>query len=165
MAILSPLGIVSNSSIIISTIQGDATLSNGRYSINNGPRYICECYLKRQISSGTSSGELRSKVLAGADPSSWLYRGYILGYSVISDLFEHGSSESGINYESIDGSNIPTFITGLSKQQISMRFGDYVMDGYVELIGGGYGSRGIDQIIYNELSGIPIIITGTEING
>lgn len=118
------------------------------------------------ISNGTDSGQKRSYILPGASPSTWLYRGYVLGYSSLTSTeFMYPDDESTIQYESVTGSNVPEFLFQSNGSQVDVRFGNNIISGFIENIGGKYGSRGIDTILYDELGGIPIIINGTDIRG
>jgi hypothetical protein len=168
--ITSPLGFIANSSIIISDYGTVLpVIEDGRYVHDNtATRYLVNGYLKRSQSSGTDSGEdtdITTNDTTGGNVTSYLYRGYLLGYSVVGSTFQHGlDNEDSLTYQSL-GITVPNFISNCGKQRISLRFGDYLMDGYVLSIGGTYGSRGIDEIIYSEISGVPIVLRGSSVNG
>lgn len=167
----SPLLEFSNSSIVISINSGAPEVIDGRYVLDNNlsSRYLVRCYLVRvqgskvDTSIGEASGYSRSG-FQGIDVDRFLYRGYCLQYASISSGFEHGnSSEDNLGYIDI-GSEVPNFLSnGSGIRGISIRHGvDYIADGYLHIIGGVYGSRGIDEIIYENIGGVPITVRGTR---
>lgn len=165
----SPLLEFSNSSIIVTSSQGEPGIIDGRYVVNgSSERYLVKCYLKRVQASSTdiSVGEAysyRDIRSGGVELYRYLYRGYCLGYSIISSNFEHGiSDETNLVYTDI-GVSVPSFLSNdIGFRRVSIRHGEQlIVDGYIEIIGGVYGSVGIDEIIYQNIGGVPITVRGS----
>lgn len=170
----SPLLPYSNASIVIS--YGDTItpqIIDGRYSLGGGNtvRYLVECYLVRvqasrtDTSIGSASGYRDNTV--GVQLNRFLYRGYCLRYTTISDTFQHGTdSEVGFTYTDIGQPNgeVPIFLNNdMGNRHITIRHGkQFIGDGYIEIMGSVYGSVGIDRIIYAEIGGIPIVLRGSD---
>lgn len=169
----SPLLEYSNSSIVITEDENEPQIEDGRYVLGvSGIRYLVKCYLFRTQASktGTSIGEASgyngpgTGNLSGIGLSRFLYRGYCLQYSIIDSSFEHGvSSESNLMYTDI-GSIVPEFLNNdMGVRSISIRHGkQLISDGYIEIVGGIYGSVSIDEIIYENVGGVPITMRGSS---
>jgi hypothetical protein len=164
----SPLATYINSSFIIGYDSGVPSIIDGRYSSNNSRQFLVQCYLRRIQSGNTDTGlgEFGSSGSSkypgyGIDVQAFLYRGYALRYSQITDNFElniNGSNEKNLGWIQI--TDIPYFMTAPGFRSINLRHGHQIInDSYIQILGGVYGSDGIDNILYNELGGIPITIS------
>lgn len=163
-----PLLELANSSIYISGSSNAPEVIDGRYvNTGNGYGYLISCYCTRTQAPSSSSmlGVYRENgpKLMGVDVMKFLYRGYCLRYASVSSNFEHGiSNETNLVYNDVIGWSQFNNIV-LRNIKCSFRLGPQVInDSYIEIVGGVYGSVGIDQIIYQELRGIPITLRGTQ---
>jgi len=164
----SPLLSIANSSILLQTEGSTVSQTNGRYSINNGPLYLINCYLKRsqpKIGPETGSRKVPTKgrqdnLMPGGSGDSFPYRGYMLRYATVTPPFNLG----------VDDEDLLTY-TPISTPQswirpgmtCELRFGlDKIMKGAIEICSGTFGGEGIDQTIYTEIGGVPITIVGGE---
>lgn len=173
-SINSPLAAYANASVyIISTTSSGSTLQDGRYVQGvTTSRYLISGYITRVQASRTSStvgeasGYPRSGVNIGADNTRFLYRGYCLGYAIVDSNFVHGvTNEQALVFNDIIGSTLGNGILR-NNTKCSLRLGAQIIDdSYIEVVGGIYGSQGIDELIMDEIGGIPITIRGTEVHG
>jgi hypothetical protein len=89
-----------------------------------------------------------------------MYRGYCLRYGIISDSFNLGDDESSLVLRDIRDLS---FMDGVRDYGIQIRHGlQLLSNGVIQIIGGVYGSRGIDEIIYENIGGVPITIRGNS---
>lgn len=163
----SPLLPYANSAILIES-EGAIAVTDGRITTASGTRYLIRAFLKREQSDGTEAGgtkvPLRSqvgKVLPGGSGEFYLYRGYALQYAVVPPAFVLGSSsESSLAYATIQ----EQYNWMLPGQRASLRFGrDRILNAQIERSSGTYGGIGIDDIIYYEIGGVQIQVTGGEL--
>lgn len=163
----SPLLPYANSAILI-TSGGAVTVVDGRITAAVGNRYLIKAFLKREQSTNTETGgikvPLRGKmgsVLPGAAGEYFLYRGYALEYAVVPSTFVLGtSSEANLQYEKIQ----QQFAWNLPGQEGQLRFGnDKIMTAQIQRSSGVFGGVGIDDIIYNEIGGVELQVTGGEV--
>lgn len=161
----SPLAERINSSIIITRGNNSATITDGRYTSEISSRILVQCYLKRiqgstqDSSTGEASDQPRYEGY-GIDMSRYMYRGYCLRYGIISDSFNLGDDESSLVLRDIRDLS---FMDGVRDYGIQIRHGlQLLSNGVIQIIGGVYGSRGIDEIIYENIGGVPITIRGNS---
>jgi hypothetical protein len=127
--------------------------------------YLVKCFLKRADSQGTESGakqipSTRGSTLPGVSGQVNLYRGYALQYTTWAGPF--GGSESNIIWTDITG-RLPWIFPGM---KVTMRVGlDSVITGTIQQTSGVFGGLGIDEILYDQIQGIPMIISGGTLNG
>lgn len=166
----SPLQFIANSSIYISGISGSSSINSGRYQADvSGGGYVIECYCLRvqAARSALTTGQNGPNVkLGGMETSRYLYRGYLLRYANVSSGYQHNiTNDGGLRYQGILGLQELTSVIYESKK-VSFRLGSQVIgDSIIEIVGGIYGSQGIDSIVYNELQGIPITLRASTQHG
>lgn len=164
---ISPLLPYANSAILVES-QGVVTVENGRIITAAGSNYLIKAFLKREQSTGIKSGGTKvplkgqsGDIMPGGSGEYFLYRGYALQYATVPSTFVLGSSsESGLLY----GNITEQFNWMLPGQSGSLRFGnDRIMKAHIERSSGVFGGTGIDDIIYYEIGGIQIQVTGGEL--
>ncbi len=163
----SPLLPYANSAIVIASTGAVSTV-DGRITAVAGNRYLIKAFLKRQQSTGTESGGTKTplrgqagNILPGASGEYFLYRGYALQYATIPSTFVLGTtSESNLQYTKIQ----EQFAWMLPGQNGQLRFGDdRILNAQIQRSSGVFGGVGIDDIIYNEIGGVEIQVTGGEL--
>ncbi len=163
----SPLLPYANSAILIAS-SGIVDVTNGRITSTPGSYYLIKAFLKRQQSTGTETGGTKTplrgqagEILPGASGEYFLYRGYALQYAVVPSTFVLGtSSESNLSYEIVQ----EQFSWMLPGQNGQLRFGrDRILNAQIQRSSGVYGGIGIDDIIYSEIGGVEIQVTGGEV--
>lgn len=163
----SPLLPYANSAILIES-EGSIAVTDGRIAAAAGTRYLIKAFLKREQSSGTETGGTKTplraqagNVLPGGSGEFFLYRGYALQYAIVPATFVLGtSSESSLVYTTIQ----QQYKWMLPGQKASLRFGkDRILNAQIERSSGTYGGIGIDSIIYSEIGGVEIQVTGGEL--
>ena len=163
----SPLLPYANSAILIAS-SGAVTVVDGRLAAAVGNRYLIKAFLKREQSTGTETGGTKTplrgqagNILPGASGEYFLYRGYALQYATVASSFVLGtSSEAGLTYRDIQ----QQFTWMLPGQNGQLRFGDdRILNAQIQRSSGIFGGQGIDEIIYSEIGGIEIQVTGAEL--
>jgi hypothetical protein len=143
-------------------------MSNGRAVAAVGTRYLVKAFLKRAQSTGTETGGVkvpltgqRGQLLPGASGERYLYRGYALQYATVSSTFVLGSSsEDALTWTNIDSQ--PSWLKPASNSTCLIG-NDPIFNGKIERSSGLFGGLGIDEIIYDEMGGIPLIVSGGEL--
>lgn len=164
----SPLLAIANSSILLQTEGSTVTQTAGRYSIDAGPLYLINCYLKRsQPKIGPETGSRKSptkgrqdSLMPGASGDSFPYRGYMLRYATVAPGFDLGvDDETVLSY-----TEMTTPQAWIQPGMIcSLRFGaDKILRGSIEICSGTFGGEGIDETIYTEIGGVPVTIIGGD---
>lgn len=165
----SPLKPYANA-FVLAKSKRVATLSEGRWSYADGNGYLVRCFMKRQQYTGVSSGskripipsQLDGEMLPGASGDSYYYRGFALEFaSVPSDYDFKTLNLTGLSFDIIDTQ--PYWLsTGTS---VRFRFGeDKIMeDARVERSSGKFGGDGIDKIVYEQIGGVELQLTGGEL--
>ena len=163
----SPLLPYANSAIVIASTGAVSTV-DGRITATAGNRYLIKAFLKREQSTGTETGGTKTPLrgqsgntLPGASGEYFLYRGYALQYATIPSTFVLGTtSESNLQYTKIQ----EQFAWMLPGQNGQLRFGDdRILNAQIQRSSGVFGGVGIDDIIYSEIGGVEIQITGAEL--
>jgi hypothetical protein len=163
----SPLLPYANSAILIAS-SGAVTVVDGRLTAAAGNRYLIKAFLKREQSTGTETGGTKTplrgqagSVLPGASGEYFLYRGYALEYAIVPSTFALGTtSESNLQYSKIQ-EQFPWMLPGQNGQ---LRFGDdRILNAQIQRSSGVFGGLGIDEIIYSEIGGVQIQVTGGEL--
>ncbi|ADF42369.1 unknown structural protein [Synechococcus phage S-CBS2] len=165
----SPLLTYANSRVLV-TAEGTVSNVNGRFVAAAGQKYLVKCFMKRAQYSGVSSGskkiplesQLDGAMLPGASGDSFYYRGYALEYALVASNFELGDSESALSWLQVAG-QLAFLPAG---REVEFGFGDEKpLYGKVERSSGVFGGQGIDQILYREIGGVELQITGAELQG
>lgn len=164
----SPLSGLVNS-LIVYEVRMPTLLMGGRYESSGGSKYILRGFLKVESSKvGASSGELDSwgrRVSVGGITDGYYYRGYVLEYCEMPSGFELGvSSVDNLDFVSVLDSSFDNNVIDFSNgSRIRLQHGTVsVIDAEVTRWGGRYNSVGIDEIVYNELGGMPILLKGSQ---
>ena len=163
----SPLLPYANSAILIAS-SGIVSVTDGRITAAAGSYYLIKAFLKREQSTGTETGGTKTPlrgqagtVLPGASGEYFLYRGYALQYAIVPSTFVLGTtSESNLQYSRVQ----EQFSWMLPGQNGQLRFGDdRILNAQMQRSSGVFGGRGIDDIIYSEIGGVEIQVTGAEL--
>lgn len=165
----SPLLPYANARILVPN-QGDVSIVDGRWVEAAGDSYLVKCFLKRAQYEGVSSGskplplasQLDGEMLPGASGDSFYYRGFAIDWSEVPASWDlETSDESALGWE-----QVTTQYTWLATgTECLFRFGDdpIMPAARVQRSSGVFGGQGIDTIIYSELGGVQIQITGGEL--
>jgi hypothetical protein len=165
----SPLTPYLNS-LVLFTSEGTVSLVSGRFSKSGSDQYIVKAFMKRQQYSGVSSGsrkiplesQLGGEMLPGAAGDQFFYRGYSLLWALKSG---GGFNLDAPNYTGLTFAQVTSqydwMFTG---QEVKFKFGDdKTMVARTQRTSGVFGGQGIDDIIYSEIGGIQLQLTGTEL--
>lgn len=145
------------------TSEGTPSIEDGRVITASGTTYVVQCYLTRQQSTGTSSGAdylptqaTPGDVLPGVSGVVYLYAGYALRYG-------EGSLEAlPTSWTELPGTEIPSWLTtGIMCQH--KQGNEQVKHCMIERTSGKYGNIGIDQIINQEIGGIPLLVRSGDV--
>lgn len=165
----SPLLSYANSRILVPA-QGAVSLVNGRWVEAAGDSYLVKCFLSRAQYNGVSSGsklipipsQLDGEMMPGASGDQFYYRGYALEYTTVADTWDlETSDESSLVWSAVT-TQYSWMATGT---ECKFRFGqDPIMPAAkIQRSSGQYGGLGIDEIIYKEIGGVELQITGGEL--
>ena len=169
MASNSPLLPYQNARLLVPS-QGDVSLVNGRWVEAAGDSYLVRLFVKRMQYAGVSSGskllpipsQLDGEMMPGASGDQFYYRGYALDYSLVSSGWDLSSSdESALAWDQV----LTQYSWLATGTECGSRFGqDPIMPASkIQRSSGIFGGQGIDQIIYKEIGGVEIQVTGGEI--
>ena len=169
MASNSPLLPYQNARLLVPS-QGDVSLVNGRWVEAAGDSYLVRLFVKRMQYAGVSSGskllpipsQLDGEMMPGASGDQFYYRGYALDYSLVSSDWSLSSSdESALAWDQV----LTQYSWLATGTECGFRFGqDPIMPASkIQRSSGIFGGQGIDQIIYKEIGGVEIQVTGGEI--
>lgn len=165
----SPLLPYANSWLLIN-IGNTPSVVNGRVVQSVISYRIVQCYLKRQQSTGTSTGGdyVLSQTQANLETGSaggvvYLYRGYALGYIALNTKPDFNTfNVSGSSYTPFNLTNsvpwMTSGVTGLHRQGI-----EKPAHFSFESVGGKFGDLGVDQIVNEAIEGIPIVIRSGQV--
>jgi hypothetical protein len=165
----SPLLDYANGYLLVRQ-QGTPSIVNGRVQQTAGTTYLVQCYLKRQDSTGTSTGAdyvpVQSRggaAIDGASGQIYLYRGYALRYAVVSSTYDlEALSLTGVTFSAFTFTSVPEWlVAGVSGSHKQGR--EKVAYFSVETCGGKFGNSGIDELINNNIEGIPIVIRSGQV--
>jgi hypothetical protein len=165
----SPLLQYENSRLLVPD-EGTVTQVNGRWVTSNPHSYLVKMFIKRAQYSGVTSGskklplesQLNGEMLPGVSGDSFYYRGYALEYvQVATDWDLESSDETGLVWTQVT----TQFSWLVPDVECKFRFGqDPIMPAAkVQRSSGVFGGEGIDSIIYDQIGGVQIQITGGEV--
>ena len=165
----SPLLSYANSRILVPS-QGAVSLVNGRWVEAEGDSYLVKCFLSRAQYDGVSSGsklipipsQLDGEMMPGASGDSFYYRGYSLEWTTVPAAWDLDSSDES----SLSWTQVTTQYTWLATgTECQLKFGqDPIMPAAkIQRSSGQYGGLGIDSIIYKEIGGVELQLTGGEL--
>ena len=169
MASNSPLMPYQNGRLLVPG-DGEVTIVNGRLTESASDSYLVRLFINRSQYSGVSSGskplplasQLDGNMMPGASGDQFYYRGYALDYAVVPANFDlETGDESGLTWTQVTGQT-EWLSTGT---ECLFRFGDdpIMPTAKIQRSSGRYGGQGIDTIIYKEIGGVEIQITGGEV--
>lgn len=162
----SPLLDYANSRVL-ATADGVVSVVGGRIVASAGTNYVLNCFMKRIQYSGVSSGgrrvplesQLGGNMMPGASGDSFYYRGYGLQYAVVTDQDWENDPLTDFTWTTL--SDQPAWLQ--PGREVSFKFGDdALMVGRIQRSSGVFGGVGIDEIIYAEIGGVELQITGAE---
>jgi len=165
----SPLLPYANSRVLVPTL-GNVSLVNGRFVEAPGDSYLVKSFLNRAQYSGVSSGskmvpilsQLDGEMMPGASGDQFYYRGYALEWTTVPNTWDlETSDETGLVWQLVS-TQYEWMATGT---ECKFRFGqDPIMHAAkIQRSSGRYGGQGIDEIIYKEIGGVELQITGAEL--
>ena len=169
MASTSPLLPYQNGRLLVPS-QGAVSLVDGRWVEAAGDSYLVRLFIKRAQYSGVSSGsklipipsQLDGEMMPGASGDQFYYRGYALDFTTVPAEYDlEAGDETGFAW-----TQVTTQYTWLATgTECQFRFGqDPIMPAAkIQRSSGVFGGQGIDQIIYSEIGGVEIQITGGEL--
>lgn len=147
---------------------GAITKVNGRLVEAAGDVVLYRCFLKRVQYSGVSSGsvkiplasQLDGQMLPGGSGDQFYYRGYYLQKVVISPSFNWRGDLSGLVWSDITAYDEPL----RPGTDVLFALGNTdTMKAQIERSTGIFGGSGIDTILYKELGGVELQLTGAEL--
>jgi hypothetical protein len=165
----SPLAPYINGRLLVPG-QGAVTNVDGRWVEAAGDSYLVKLFIKRMQYKGVSSGsrpiplasQLDGEMMPGASGDQFYYRGYALEWVNVPSTWDlNTSDETGLVFQQVT-TQYTWLATGTECQ---FRFGqDPVMPASkIQRSSGLFGGQGIDEIIYKEIGGVEIQITGGEV--
>lgn len=163
----SPLLPYANARILVESEAAVSAVS-GRIITTPGTTYVVLCFMKRIQYSGVSSGgkriplesQLGGAMMPGASGDSFYYRGYALQYATVTDQDWQNDPVGDFTWTQM--TDQPDWMSPGS--QISLKFGDDpLMVASIERSSGIFGGQGIDEIIYDEIGGVQLQLTGAEL--
>jgi len=149
---------------------GTTSISGGRLTYSQPDKYLIKLFIKRAQYGGVSSGsrkiplqsELGGEMMAGAKGDQFYYRGYALAFSTVPSNWNLSTSdESGLTFTDVTGQ--PQWL--LPGSVGAFRFGNdpIVPEARIQRSSGVFGGQGIDEIVYDEIGGVQIQITGANL--
>ena len=169
MASTSPLLPYENGRILVPAL-GSVSLVNGRWVESPGDPYLVRLFIKRAQYSGGSSGsklipipsQLDGEMMPGASGDQYYYRGYALDFTTVPADYDLATGdETGFTWTQVT-TQYEWLSTGVECQ---FKLGDdpIMPTAKIQRSSGVYGGHGIDKILYKELGGVEIQLTGAEL--
>lgn len=165
----SPLLAYENGRLLVPD-EATVTQVGGRWVTSEANKYLVKMFIKRAQYTGVSSGsrklplesQLDGEMMPGASGDQFYYRGYALEYVQVPGTWDlETSDESALVWLPVT-TQFNWLSTG---QECEFRFGqDPIMPAAkIQRSSGIFGGLGIDEIIYKEIGGVQIQITGAEV--
>jgi hypothetical protein len=168
MAGRSPLYPYINSRVLFPGVPTIASV-NGRFVETTTEGYVVKAWMKRIQYAGVSSGskriplesQLDGLMMPGASGDQFYYRGYSLEYAQVDPGYDlETSDESSLVFLEVK-EQYPWMKTGT---EVPFQFGnDPQLISRVQRSSGIFGGIGIDEIIYKEIAGVQLQLTGGEV--
>lgn len=165
---VSPLYPYINSRVLFPGVP-TITLVDGRFSETTTESYLVKAWMKRIQYSGVSSGskkiplesQLDGQMMPGAAGDQFYYRGYALEYAIVPSNYSlETPDETGLVFLEVKD-QYPWMKTGT---EVPFQFGhDPMLVSRVQRSSGIFGGVGIDEIIYSEIGGVQLQLTGGEV--
>ena len=165
----SPLLPYANARVLVPN-QGAVSLAAGRWVEAPGNYYLVKCFLKREQYSGVSSGsklvpipsQLDGEMMPGASGDQFYYRGYALEWVEVPSNWDlQTSDETPLVFQQV----LTQYTWLATGTECQFRLGqDPIMPtAKIQRSSGVFGGQGIDEIIYKEIAGVELQLTGTEL--
>ena len=165
----SPLLPYANARVLVPN-QGAVSIVNGRWVEAAGNYYLVKCFLKRSQYSGVSSGsklvpipsQLDGEMMPGASGDQFYYRGYALEWVEVPSNWDlETSDETPLVFQQV----LTQYTWLATGTECQFRLGqDPIMPtAKIQRSSGVFGGQGIDEIIYKEIAGVELQLTGTEL--
>ena len=165
----SPLLPYNNGRILVPD-EGTVALQSGRWVTDTVTAHLVELFIKRQQYSGVSSGskqvplasQLNGEMMPGASGDMFFYRGYALrSVEVPSNWNLETDSEAGLAWQPI--TTTPPW--GNPGKEVQFKFGteEIMRFAKIQRFSGQYGGKGIDEILYKNMGGVEIQLTGADL--
>ena len=169
MASTSPLLPYQNGRLLVPSL-GAVSLVDGRWVEAPGDSYLVRLFINEQQYSGVSSGsklvpipsQLDGEMMPGGSGDQFYYRGYALDFTTVPSNYDlETGDETGFTWTQV----VTQYDWLATGTECRFRFGqDPIMNAAkIQRSSGQYGGQGIDQIIYKEIGGVEIQITGSEL--
>lgn len=168
----SPLLFIANSYLVVVS-RGTPALDMGRVVQAAGTTYLVRSYLRRQESSGTTTGadyvpnrRDPGRMLPGASGESYLYRGYALGWCAAPVGYTTGSEpadDSSLWQPLLPETKPSWLIEGIAVTHLQGT--EEPKASTIERCTGRYGGLGIDETVGVEIDGIPLVIRSGDLTG
>lgn len=163
----SPLLVYANAVVRVQD-KGAVSVVNGRLTEVPGGYYLFKCYLKRIQYTGVSTGSVKQPLpsqmggtmMPGASGDQFLYRGYYLEKASVASDFDWRGDLSGLTWIAT------TAYDDLLKPGSIVQFAlgeTPTMQARVERSTGIFGGAGIDTLIYQEIGGVQLQLSGAEL--
>lgn len=164
----SPLLPYANAYLLVPTL-GTPSVVAGRITQPASTLYLLHCYLKRQDSTGTSTGAdyLPTQLspgdrLPGTSGEAYLYRGYALRHQAVASDFTFTSPIPTANWLPL--TSTPTWLPpGTACQHLQGT--ETPKPCRIERNTGRYGGTQIDALLVAEIGGIPLTIRSGDLTG
>ena len=165
----SPLKPYANALLLVKG-QQETQQINGRWSYKTGNGYLVRCFLKRQQYTGVSSGsrmipipsQLGGEMLPGASGDSFYYRGFSLEYAVVSSNYNLETDNlDGLTFNIINEQ--PYWLVAGNRCEFKLGDDPIMREARIERSSGQFGGEGIDKILYREIGGVELQLTGGQI--
>jgi hypothetical protein len=176
----SPLDIIQNCGLVIGLRSGVPTINDGVITNSNENIYSFRAYLKRIDLGGSSTSNnvsYGSTFSNGSATRAFRYKGYLLSYRYLgnSDQYELPgislTSEwdkifSSGTYKNITTTDAPTvqqITSQLAYIKLRGNDTDQILSCDIASIGGSFLGDGIDDIIKENLKGLPILLNAYQV--
>ena len=149
---------------------GSVSVVNGRLVENAIDSYLVRLFIKRAQYSGVSSGskplplssQLDGQMMPGASGDQFYYRGYALDYTTVpADYDFETNDETGFTWTQVT-TQFEWLATG-TKCRFKIGQDPIMPTARIQRSSGVFGGLGIDEIVYKEIGGVEIQLTGGEL--
>lgn len=163
----SPLLPYANSLVRVQA-KGAVSTVDGRLVESPGQFFLFRCFMKRQQYKGVSSGsvkqplpsQLNGEMMTGASGDQYYYRGYYLQKASITSNFNWRGSLSSLTWADVTAADV--LLRPGSRVEFAIGTNE-TMTATVERNSGVFGGAGIDTILYAEIGGVELQLTGAEV--
>lgn len=165
----SPLLPYANGRVLVPD-QGTVVLNNGRWVTDVSTAELVEVFIKRQQYSGVSSGsrqvplpsQLNGEMMPGASGDGFYYRGYALRSVQVPGNWDLDTSdETGLAWQQI--TTTPPWGNPGIECQFKIGTDPIMRFAKIQRFSGKFGGLGIDKILYKDIGGVEIQLTGTDL--